>query len=72
MRNGILESGVYKEPAIRAWVTLCSYVDKHGKLGYIQPVGNAPKQANRHSTDVYGVGAFLLAASEMLKLPGAL
>lgn len=69
VRNGILESGVYKEPAIRAWVTLCSYVDKHGKLGYIQPVGNAPKQANRHSTDVYGVGAFLLAASEMLKLP---
>ena len=66
--NGILDPAIYKEPTVRAWTTLCTYVNDEGKLGYIQPVGNAPRQVSLESTDVYGVGAFLLAASEMLQL----
>lgn len=69
VRNGILDAETYKEPIIRAWKALCSYVHKDGKVGYIQPVGNAPTRAGFDSTDVYGVGAFLLAASEMFKMP---
>lgn len=69
VRNGILDAKTYKEPIIRAWKALCSYVHKDGKVGYIQPVGNAPTRAGFDSTDVYGVGAFLLAASEMFKMP---
>lgn len=68
IRNGILDGNTYMEPMLRAWATLCSYVDENGKLGYIQPVGNAPKFADENSTDVYGVGAFLLAGAEILKL----
>ena len=37
-----LDAETYKEPIIRAWKALCSYVHKDGKVGYIQPVGNAP------------------------------
>lgn len=69
INNGILDPVIYKEPATKAWQALCSYVNDEGKLGYIQPVGNAPQPTNIESTDVYGVGAFLLAASEMLRLP---
>ena len=68
IRNGLLDKEIYQEPMLRAWKTLCSYVDKEGKLGYIQPVGHDPKPADEHSTDVYGVGAFLLAGSEIVKL----
>lgn len=46
-------------------------VHSDGKLGYIQPVGAAPKAAGFDATDVYGVGAFLLAGSELYKLSGA-
>lgn len=68
IRNGLLDKKTYLEPMLKAWSTLCSYVDSNGKLGYIQPVGNAPKPADENSTDVYGIGAFLLAGTEMLKL----
>lgn len=68
IRNGLLDAKIYQEPMLRAWATLCSYVHEDGKLGYIQPVGHDPKSADENSTDVYGVGAFLLAGSEILKL----
>jgi hypothetical protein len=43
-------------------------VNKEGRVGFIQPVGNAPKMVDANSTDVYGVGAFLLAGTEMYLL----
>ena len=42
-------------------------VHADGKLGYIQPVGAAPRAAGFDATDVYGVGACLLAGSELYK-----
>ncbi|MCD8165148.1 MAG: glycoside hydrolase family 88 protein [Bacteroides sp.] len=68
VRNGILDRDTYLAPALKAWEKLCSHVAEDGKLGYIQPVGNTPKPADEHTTDVYGIEAFLLAASEMLKI----
>lgn len=68
LRNGLLDSEKYMEPMLRAWATLCSYIHKEGKMGYIQPVGHDPKPADENTTDVYGVGAFLLAGSEIMKL----
>lgn len=72
VRNGVLDAKTYQEPMLRAWATLCSYVQPDGKLGYIQPVGHDPKSADENSTDVYGVGAFLFAGSEILKLEKSL
>ena len=68
IRNGLLDSETYMEPMLRAWATLCNYIHEDGKMGYIQPVGHDPKPADENTTDVYGVGAFLLAGSEILKL----
>ncbi|MFT4224452.1 glycoside hydrolase family 88 protein [Dysgonomonas sp.] len=68
IRNGLLDSKTYMEPMLKAWATLCNYVQEDGKIGYIQPVGHDPKPADENTTDVYGIGAFLLAGSEVLKL----
>jgi rhamnogalacturonyl hydrolase YesR len=68
MRNGLLDESKYKDTTLKAWKSLTQYVNKQGRLGYIQPVGNAPKMVDENSTDVYGVGAFLLAGTEMYQL----
>ena len=68
IRNGLLDSETYMEPMLRAWAMLCNYTQEDGKMGYIQPVGHDPKPADENTTDVYGVGAFLLAGSEIMKL----
>ena len=39
-----------------------------GKLGWVQPVGADPKKVTRDMTELYGTGAFLMAASEIYKL----
>ena len=36
-------------------------------LGSVPPIGGAPDKATKDSTEVYGTGAFLLAASEVAK-----
>jgi hypothetical protein len=42
-----------------------------GKLTHVQPIGADPKKFDEASTEVYGVGAFLLAGSEIYRLiPG--
>lgn len=68
IRNGLLPEEAYNPVLADAWRALVSHVDKYGKLRYVQPVGASPKKVSASSTDVYGVGAFLLAGSEMTKL----
>jgi len=52
----------------KAWSALTTSVHPDGKLGYVQQVGAAPELVTADDTDVYGVGAFLLAGCEVLKL----
>lgn len=52
----------------KAWKALTTSVHPDGKLGYVQPQGAAPDKVTFDDTEVYGVGAFLLAGSEMIKL----
>lgn len=68
IKNGYLTKKAFMPVLTKGWKSLVSAVHKEGKLGYIQPVGAAPKAAGADATDVYGVGAFLLAGSEILKL----
>ncbi len=68
VNRGILTDKLYKDAAVKGWNTLKSFVDTDGKLGYVQPVSAAPGKVKDTSTEVYGVGAFLLAGVEMLKM----
>ena len=49
---------------------MVSHVIRDGMLGYVQPIGAEPGEAYPDKTEVYGVGAFLSAGSEVYKLYG--
>jgi len=68
VNSGLLER-VKFEPAVRkAWSALTTCVDADGKLTHVQPIGADPKKFPEDATEVYGVGAFLLAGSEIYRL----
>src|SRR5690606_18157949 len=67
IRNNLLDKREYGEALEIGWKSLVSYVNEEGRLGYIQAVGANPQAVSADATDVYGVGAFLLAASELYR-----
>ena len=64
----LLNKKEYTTIVNRAWNALLSVVDEEGKLGYVQPIGADPKKVTSDMTAVYGVGAFLLAGSEIYRM----
>lgn len=68
INKGVLDKAAYLPIVEKGWNTLKSYVDENGKLGYVQPIGHAPNTIDGNMTAPYGVGAFLLAATEVMKL----
>lgn len=68
VNQGLLDRETY-EPAVRkAWAALVECVNLDGKLTHVQPIGVDPKKFDQDKTEIYGVGAFLLAGSEMYRL----
>lgn len=53
---------------LHAWTALTGLVKEDGQLTRVQPVGESPYSFDPNSTMPYGVGAFLLAGSEVWKL----
>src|SRR5665647_158409 len=68
INNGYLPKEKYLPVVMKAWDALVHSVDPDGKLCWVQPIGADPKKVTREMTDIYGVGAFLLAGTEMVKL----
>ncbi len=70
LRNGLLPRRPYEKAVKKGWAALVEAVREDGMLGYVQAIGDSPKNATEDSSAPYGAGAFLLAGSEMLKLYG--
>ncbi|HDS84118.1 MAG TPA: DUF4861 domain-containing protein [Phycisphaerales bacterium] len=69
VNHGYLDEKTYMPAVMKAWQGLVSCVHSDGKLGYVQPIGGDPQRnVNKDQTEVYGVGAFLLAGSEVYQL----
>jgi unsaturated rhamnogalacturonyl hydrolase len=68
VRDGLLDRKQYLPIVKKAWAGLLSHVYADGRLGCIQPIGAAPGDFTATSSYVYGVGAYLLAGSEIYKL----
>lgn len=70
INNGVLDQKTYEPVVTRAWSYLTkTAVQADGTLGYVQPIGERaiPGQiVDQNSTSDFGVGAFLLAAAEMV------
>jgi rhamnogalacturonyl hydrolase YesR len=71
MNNGYLDKAEYAPVVARSWRFLSQVaLQGDGKLGYVQPIGERaiPGQVvDQDSTAPFGVGAFLLAATEMYR-----
>lgn len=52
----------------KGWQALAEAVAPDGKLCWVQPIGADPKKVTREMTELYGPGAFLMAACEIYKL----
>ena len=72
IRKGLLPKKEYMPVCIKAWKYLTeTALQPDGSLGYVQPIGERaiPGQTvDQRSTAPFGVGAFLLAAKEMVLL----
>jgi rhamnogalacturonyl hydrolase YesR len=68
VNNKLLKRGEYEETIRKGWEAMVGAVDENGRLGWVQPIGYKPEKVGPNDTDVYGVGAFLLAGSELLKM----
>lgn len=71
LNNGYLRETDYKETALKAWNYLVeTALQSNGRVGFVQPIGEKaiPGQiVDANSTSNFGVGAYLLAASEMYR-----
>lgn len=71
INHGFLEKETYLPVVAKGWNYLTkTALQKSGKIGYVQPIGERAdqhKNVGPETTADFGVGAFLLAASEMTR-----
>lgn len=69
INNKVLDKSIFLPVVEKAWKALVNCVSEEGRVGWVQPIGASPvKNFSADSWEVYGTGAFLLAASEVIKL----
>jgi rhamnogalacturonyl hydrolase YesR len=68
INQGLLDRATYLPVVIAAWNGMMKCVGTNGLVGYIQATGSAPAAATATETHDYGVGAFVLAASEIYNM----
>lgn len=70
VNNKLLDKKEYLPGIKKTWIGLCQCVNDEGRVGWVQPIGGDPQRnVSENSWEVYGAGAFLLAGSEVIKLP---
>ena len=67
VNNGILTSEHAVDVVEKGWAALERAVAENGRVNYVQHVGKSPDPVKKSDSQLYGVGAVLLAASEMAK-----
>ncbi len=68
VHHELLDKGKYGPAIERGWKGLVKHIYEDGRVGSIQPIGAAPDAYAPGSSYVFGVGAFLLAGSEVNQL----
>lgn len=68
VNEGLLSREEFIPTITKGWKALNSAITFDGKLGWVQPIGADPKKVTKDMTAVYGVGAFMLAGTEIYKL----
>ncbi|WP_051738794.1 glycoside hydrolase family 105 protein [Synechocystis sp. PCC 6714] len=58
----------YQDSVELGWNALIQAIHPNGKLGYVQTMSVKPGATSYETTEVYGVGGFLLAGSQLLQM----
>jgi rhamnogalacturonyl hydrolase YesR len=70
INKGLLDRAKYEPSVRRGWTALVKAMQPDGMLGWVQRIGDKPGATSQETTEVYGVGALLLAGSEVYRLAG--
>jgi unsaturated rhamnogalacturonyl hydrolase len=70
VNQGILDRKVYRPVIEKAWAGMLHHVYADGRLGCIQQTGAEPAPFKATASYTYGVGAFLMAGSEIRRMEG--
>lgn len=68
VNDGFLDAKTYRPVIKKAWIGMLHHIYADGRLGCMQQTGAAPAPFKTTSSYTYGVGAFLLAGSEIRKM----
>ncbi|QKX16992.1 glycoside hydrolase family 105 protein [Microbulbifer sp. YPW1] len=68
VNSGLLADEKYTKAVQKGWASLVDSIQPNGKLGWVQQVAYAPGSATADDTQLYGTGALLLAASQVVQL----
>jgi rhamnogalacturonyl hydrolase YesR/lysophospholipase L1-like esterase len=68
VNEGVLDRAVYAPVIVKAWRGMLQHVYADGRLGDIQQTGPEPAFYLPSASYTYGVGGFLLAASEIKRM----
>ena len=68
VNHGLLDRAAYEPVIQRGWAALVRAIHPDGKLGWVQRIGDQPGDTTAEGTEIYGVGALLLAGSEVYRL----
>lgn len=68
VNEGVLDRAHFAPVADKAWAALLTCVNPDGRLTHVQPVGMTPVTFDPNTSEPYGIGAFLLAGREMIRL----
>ena len=68
INQGILKGDKYIQARDKAWASMKDAVQPNGMVGWVQQIGKDPQLTVKDSSQLYGVGGFLLMASEMIEV----
>jgi rhamnogalacturonyl hydrolase YesR len=69
--EGYLDPDDYIKAVKKGWRALVCNVGEDGKLYYVQDVGDRPEAVEKEDTHEYGMGAFMLAGEQVIRLKKA-
>lgn len=67
INNDLLSEKEFLPHAQKSWSGMVAAIHKNGKLGYVQPIGDAPENISKDKNEVYGTAALIMAGLEAAK-----
>ncbi|NNC38922.1 MAG: hypothetical protein EX271_06945 [Acidimicrobiales bacterium] len=66
INQGLLTDASHVNARDKAWTAMKNAVQPNGMVGWVQQIGKDPQLTVKDSSQLYGVGGFLLMSSEMI------